>query len=194
MYVVKLSDRSDTAERHFKKSHARGVVNIFGRQASRRAVHHLAPSPERSVRARAPLRAPANHALKCVRVCIDHAGQHRLTAEASRVGLALRLTLHAGNVALPVAKNRHAALEAPIRVEQIRKPSYFLISMKAQFEPLRLTTSQVRKGGLPPPSVVILAPFSEPQQLVLASVRHQATTNLYQQREAHSLQGKMRGN
>src|SRR5205807_9321718 len=84
MKIMKLANGSDTAERHFQESHARGVVNILGREARCGRVHRLAPGPEtvRSI-AGAILRSPSQHSLKSMRVSIDHTRQHRPAWQAN---------------------------------------------------------------------------------------------------------------
>jgi hypothetical protein len=78
MQVMKFADRRDAAERHFKERHARGIVNVLGRESCGRAVHHLAPGPKTVfVVAGAIFGASANHALKGVRVSVDETGQGR---------------------------------------------------------------------------------------------------------------------
>ena len=75
---MKLPDRRDAVQRHFKKGHAGRVVNVFGCQTRRGRVHHLAPGPKTVLLIIAPIFRPsAQHALKCVRMRVDHAGQHR---------------------------------------------------------------------------------------------------------------------
>jgi hypothetical protein len=46
MEVMKFAHSRNAAERHLKKRHARGIVNVFRREARRGAIHHLAPGPE----------------------------------------------------------------------------------------------------------------------------------------------------
>src|SRR5262245_61033393 len=71
MKIVKLSDRSDTAESHLQKSHARRVVDVLRREFVGGAVHHLAPGPKTIFDvASAVFSATPDDALESVRVSV----------------------------------------------------------------------------------------------------------------------------
>ena len=81
--VMKLTDGGNAAQGHLEKCHARGVVNVFGRKSRRSRVHHFAPRPKRIFVGGSIFRSSAQHALKGMRMRIDHAGQNRAVREAN---------------------------------------------------------------------------------------------------------------
>src|SRR5256885_8624103 len=94
MEVMKLSDRSNSCQRHFHKRHARSVVNIFRCQAHCRRIHHLAPGPKVFMAAGSIFCATTQEPLERVTVGIDHPRSEEHTSELqSPCNLVCRLLL-----------------------------------------------------------------------------------------------------
>ncbi len=79
MQIVKFTYRGRTGERHFKKCHARDVVNLLWLELRGRVVHGSAPGPEILSGDGSRFRLAADQPLKGVRVHVDEAGKQRLS-------------------------------------------------------------------------------------------------------------------
>src|ERR1044072_3368879 len=130
MQVVKLTDRRDTRKRHFEKRHARSAVDLFRRQSIRGRVHLLAPRPERiSCVLRAPLRPPANHTLKRMRVSINEPRQKRASSQPLRTFNFTGVSYSTNSSSL-VGRYGYTSEEFPLEINQIWEPGRLLVLLQ----------------------------------------------------------------
>src|SRR5438093_6303337 len=116
MNVVKFSDSSNAAERHFQKGHSRCIVDVFGPEPRRCSVHHFAPGPKAVINVPgAVFGAAADHTLKSMGVCINQTREESAVLEAnSALDFAVRSeTQNATNL---VANKGDVALKTAARV------------------------------------------------------------------------------
>ncbi len=108
MDIVEFADAGIAGAQHLDIELRGDRLQRLGRQPQRKAVHQLAPAPERIVGGRAELGQAGEAALEGVRMQIGHAGQHR-PCGARRVGGGRGVGRDGGQLAVGVPAQQHVA-------------------------------------------------------------------------------------
>src|SRR5688572_14207690 len=120
MQVVELAHRSNSAQCHLQKGHARRVVYVFRSQSFGGAVHHFAPGPEGIfIFPSAVFGAAAYDALKRVGVGIDETGKNGAITE---MGWLTGLTGDGRDLSAIVTGYCTTALKFAVSINQLRQP------------------------------------------------------------------------
>src|SRR5439155_120239 len=127
MHIMKFAHSGDSGEEHLQKSHARGMIHGLRREQIRGVIHALAPGPEGlAFRSARMLRAPADHALKGVRMDVHQARQNGPIREAPGVRQIGRFAGKARDLAVRADEHRQAGFECAAGVNEIGEPAGLL--------------------------------------------------------------------
>src|SRR5215472_6129545 len=124
MQIVEFADSCNSAEQHFEKRHARGVIQRFRRQKIGSVIHGFAPGPERigSGGSGVAFGTSANYPLEGVRVGVHKPWKNRAAGETFGLREIGGLAGKTRNASLRIRHQSHTRLELAAAPDTIRQP------------------------------------------------------------------------